>query len=229
MALSTFVSGWSFLLSIELFTTMQLKFAGMSDAPTIVQAIIYPVISAQAKLLIVIVAIVAGLSFSRLAHNNGWSLVIGAQYTEWTIIKHKYLAILFITLIFIVPTTLATVSLMMMASLPVLPIIIALMGLLLLVMWMLALAMYLSCLVSNTGFAILLCIVVLMFLWLLSQSSIDSVWGKNWLQVLSPYYHFQQFTSAYISLAAMIYFIAGTIICLWATKIRLIHKRYSLS
>ena len=229
MALSAFVTAWSFLLSVELFTSMQVKFAEMSDAPTILQGIIYPVISAQAKLAILIVAIVAGLSFSRLSINNGWSLIKGQHQTEWHIIKQKYLAILLVALIFTIPAIIAIFSLLIIAGLKLMPVIMAICGLILLLMWMLALAMYISSLVTNTGFAILLCIVILLMFWLLSQSSVGAEWGKNWLQVLSPQYHFQQFLSAYLSLASLFYFIVGITICLLATRIRLIHKRYLLS
>ncbi|VAW33584.1 hypothetical protein MNBD_GAMMA01-471 [hydrothermal vent metagenome] len=228
MAISAFISAWSFLLSIELFTVMQVKFASMSDAPTIMQGIIYPVIAAQAKLLILIVAIVAGLSFARLSHNNGWILIQTYRQSELHLIRQKYLAILLICLIFVIPSTLAIVSLAIIANLNIMPVIIAVCGLILLLMWMLALAMYISSLLTNTGFAILLCIVVLLTFWLLAQSSLDVVWGKNWLQALSPQYHFQQFLSSHVSVASLFYFVFGTIILLLAVRIRLIHTRYLL-
>lgn len=228
VAVSAFIAAWSFLLSIELFTALQVKFAAMSDAPTIVQGIIFPLISAQSKLLILIVSIVAGLSFARLSHNNSWPLISSAQITDWKIIQHKYLAILLICLIFILPTVIAILSLVLIVGLQFLPVFIALVGLLLLLFWMLALGLLLSSLVNNTGFAILLCIVVFMLFWLLSQSSIDAQWGKNWIQVFSPFYHFKQFTSDYIPFSSIFYFVVGMALCLWATKIRLIQKRYYL-
>ncbi len=228
VAVSAFIAAWSFLLSIELFTALQVKYAGMSDAPSIVQGIVFPLLSAQSKILIIVVAIIAGLSFSRLSQNQSWSLISSAQMSDWKIIQHKYLAILFVCLIFILPTIAAVLSLMFIAGLPLLPVFIALVGLLLLLLWMLALGLLLSSLVDNTGFAILLCIVSFMMLWLLSQSAVDAQWGKNWVQVFTPFYHFQQFTTDYIPLASVFYFVTGTVLFLWMTKIRLIQKRYSL-
>lgn len=228
VAVSAFIAAWSFLLSIELFTTLQVKFAGMSDAPTIVQGIVFPLLSAQSKILIIIVAIVAGLSFSRLSNNNSWSLITSAQMSDWKIIQHKYLAVLFVCLIFILPAIVAILSLMFIVGLQILPVFIALVGLLLLLLWMLALGLLLSSLVNNTGFAILLCIVSFMLLWLLSQSAIDAEWGKNWIQVFTPFYHFKQFTTDTISWASVFYFLTGTVLFLWMTKIRLMQKRYCL-
>ena len=228
VAVSAFIAAWSFLLSIELFTALQVKYAGMSDAPSIVQGIIFPLLSAQSKILIIVVSIIAGLSFSRLSQNQSWSLISSAQLSDWKIIQGKYLAILLVCLIFILPTIAAVLSLMFIAGLPFLPVFIAFVGLLLLLLWMLALGLLLSSLVDNTGFAILLCIVSFMTLWLLSQSAIDAQWGKNWIQAFSPYYHFKQFTSDYIPLASIFYFVVGTFLSLWATNVRLIQKRYSL-
>lgn len=228
MALSAFISAWSFLLSIELFAVIQIKYAGISDAPTIMQGIIQPVIASQAKLLILIVSIIAGLSFARLNNNNGWALIHNSQQSEWHIIKQKCLAILVVSLMFVLPSIISVFSLAIIQGLELLPIFIALLGLLFLLLWMLALAMYISSLVSNTGFSILLSIVILMVFWMLSQSSLGVDWGKNWLQALSPEYHFQQFMTPYLSWSSLLYFISGTLLCLWAIRIRLIHKRYIL-
>lgn len=228
MALTAFVSAWSFLLSIELFSSLQVKFAGMSDAPTISQGILLPVIAAQAKILMVVIAIIGGLSFSRLHNNNGWSLIMGAQYSEWKTLKQKYLAALLVTFLFIFPAILAIVSLTIIANSQILAVVFASLGLLFLLMWLLALAMFISSLVENTGFAILLCLVVFLVLWLLSIASLGQEWGKNWIQVFSPFYHFQQFSQSKIPYASWFYFLTGTVLSLWATKIRIIHKRYSL-
>lgn len=200
----------------------------MSDAPTITRGIVFPLISAQSKLLILIVSIIAGLSFSRLSHNNSWSIISNSQLSDWKIILQKYMAILVIVLIFMLPAIGTIISLMLLTNIQLLPVFIALFGLVLLLLWMLALALLISSWVNNTGFAILMCMVVFMLLWLLSQSTIDAQWGKNWIQVFSPFYHFKQFSSDYISMASVVYFMAGTFLSLLVTKIRLIHKRYTL-
>ncbi len=228
MALTSFISAWLFLLSLELFSTVQVKFAQMSDAPTVLQGVIFPVISAQAKILIVIVAIIAGLSFSRLSGNNGWMIIKIQQKSEWFVIRSKYMAMLLIAMLFLLPSLFAIISLMMMTELPIVPIIMAYIGLIMLLMWMLALGMYISSLVNNVGFSILLCLVSLAILWLLSYSGLDAQWGKNWLQVFSPRYHFNQFLSDYLSVASIVFFVLGTMVMLYAIKIRLIHKRYML-
>lgn len=228
LALSAFVSAWSFLLSIDIFTAMQVKFSGMTDAPTTVQGIINPVISAQAKLLILVVSIIAGLSFSRLHHNNGWSLVNSYVDTELHFIAQKYLASLLVSLMFVVPSLLAIITLSIIINISFLPIIYAILGLLLLLMWMMALGMFLSSLVNNSGFAILLCLVVLLILWVISASSLDTSWGKNWIQVFSPQYHFQQFLTPYLSFSSLFYFIADILFLILAINYRLKHKRYKL-
>lgn len=229
VSLSAFVSAWSFLLAMDLFTAMQVKFAGMTDAPTILEGIIFPVISAQAKLLILLVPIIAGLSFSRLHTNNGWSLVNAYALSELNFIKHKYLAVLLVSVIFIAPSFMAVFILAFITHISLWPILFAMIGLLLLLMWMLALCMYISSLVANSGFSILLCLVVLMMLWVVSFSGLDASWGKNWIQVISPQYHFQRFLTPYLPFSSILYFIAGVIFYCWAIKIRLIHKRYVLS
>ncbi|MCF6288378.1 MAG: hypothetical protein L3J53_03970 [Proteobacteria bacterium] len=228
VTLMAFISAWSFLLSIEIFTSLQVKFSGMSDAPTILQGIIYPVLAAQSKIIIVVVAIIAGLSFARLNNNHAWILLLGAQRSELKIVWQKYIAILLVSLIFIAPAILAIICLSVIVGLDFLPILVVILGLLLLLMWLLSVAMLLSSLVNNTGFAVLLVIVVFMVFWLMSQATLGQEWGKNWLQVLSPFYHFQQFMSNQLTYAAIFYFFSGIFLGLWATKLRLMHKRYSL-
>jgi len=229
VALSSFISAWSFLLAIDIFTTMQVKFAGMTDAPTIVQGIIIPVISAQSKLLLLIAPIIAGLSFARLSSNNGWTLINANLSSEFSYVKQKYTAIFSLSLIFLIPSLVGIILLVIMAKISIYQLSFAFLGLLLLMMWMLSLCMYISSLINNSGFAILMCLVILLVLWVLSFSGIDATWGKNWIQVFSPQYHFQKFLTPYVPYSSFVYFIAGTVFSLWATKIRLIHKRYVLS
>jgi ABC-type transport system involved in multi-copper enzyme maturation permease subunit len=228
LAFTAIISAWSFLLSIDVFTTLQVKFAGMSDAPTITQGIIIPMLLAQSKLIIAVVAIIAGLSFSRLSDNGSWFLITNSQLSEWQIIYQKYSALLLITIIFILPTILALGCLCLLTSVQFVPMALSMLGLLLLIMWMAALTMWISSFVNNSGFSILLCLFVLLFLWVLSQSSVESEWGKNWLQVLSPFYHFNRFNSDYLSFSSLFYFVFGTVINLYLIKIRLIQKRYLL-
>jgi ABC-type transport system involved in multi-copper enzyme maturation permease subunit len=228
MALVAFFSAWSFLFSIELFSTLQVKFSSMADAPTIIQGIVIPVIAAQAKILIILVSIIAGLSFSRLAHNQNWSLLSSFQLSEWQIIGQKWLAVITVLALFLLPALLAIMSLVWMAHLPLLPIVMAYLGLLLLLIWMVSLALLLSSWVNNTGFAILLCLMVFASLLLLSQSTTHSVWGKNWIQVFSPYYHFQQFFADYLPMSSLFYFVSGALISLFALRIRLLQKRMTL-
>ena len=228
-AISAFLSAWSFLMGIELFTAMQVKFAGMTDAPTIVEGIIFPIISAQAKLFLLVVPIIAGLSFSRLSNNNGWSMVNVYALSELSFINQKYLACFLVTLLFIIPTFFAVILLSFMTKISLLPVFFGMSGLFLLLLWTLGLCMYISSLVSNSGFAILLCLVVLLMLWVLYYSGVDSQWGKNWIQVVSPNYHFRRFFSSYLPYSSILYFVAGIFFSLWAIKTRVIHKRYLLT
>ena len=228
MSISAFTSGWSFLISLDLFTRMQLKFATMSDAPTTTSGIVFPMISMQALIMMIIVAIIAGLSFSRLSGSNAWSMIISSRLSEWHIIRQKYLALLVISLLFMLPILLVTLSLSIISEVEILTVLIAIFGLILLVMWMLAVSMYISSLVNNTGFAIMLSLLIFLLLWFLSQSTAGSEWGKNWIQVLTPQYHFKQFISDYYTYASLFYFLSGIFLFLYACKIRLIHKRYVL-
>lgn len=228
LAVSAFISAWSFLLTLDLFTSLQVKFATMSDAPNITQGIVFPLLTAQSKILMLVIAIVGGLSFARLADANGWSLLISAQCSDMKIIMHKYLALLVVMFIFVVPLLLAIISLVLLSDIELWPVLLAMAGLFLLLMWMGAISMLLSSFVNNSGFAILLNLVFFMLLWLFSQSANDGSYGKNWIEVLSPYYHFVQFQSSYISLASLLYFVAGTVFILGFVRIRLVHKRYSL-
>ncbi len=228
MSLTAFLSGWSFLMSVDIFTAMQIKFVGMSDAPTLLQGIVTPVITAQTKVQLLIIAIIGGLSFARLNTNNGWSMIVSNQLNEWEIVRQKYLANLVVVFLFVLPVVLSIMVLAYVANLDFLVIIVVIMSLLLFIMWMLAIALLLSCLVDNSGFAILLCIVVFIFLWLLSQSTTNVEWGKNWIQVISPFYHFKQINNEVINMASIFFFVCGTFLSLSLTRLRLLHKRYTI-
>lgn len=228
LCLTAFISAWSFLLSIELFTTLQVKFAGMSDAPTITQGILTPFISSQAKILIFITAIIGGLSFARLSQHNGWSLLHLSHNTEFEIVRHKYSSLLSICGLFVLPSVAAVVGLTVISGSPFIPMLVMLVGLLLLIMWMVALTMMVSSFVNNSGFSILLSLIVLMALLTISQSSLGAEWGKNWLQISSPFYHFFQFSQNAIPLASVCYFVFGVFIFLWVVKVRIVHKRLVL-
>jgi hypothetical protein len=108
------------------------------------------------------------------------------------------------------------------------PTLIAILGLMLLLMWMLAVSMYVSILVDNSGFAIMLSLLIFLLLWFLSQSTTADEWGKNWIQVFTPHYQYKQFVGDYYSAASLFYFVSGILLSLYACKIRLFHKRYDL-
>ena len=200
----------------------------MSDAPTITQEILTPYLSSQAKILVFITSIIGGLSFSRLNHNNGWELLHGAQRSAFKLMVQKYLALVVVCLLFITPALLATVSLIIVSLNPWLQVVILMLGLVLLMLWMLALTMMLSSFVKNSGFAILLSLIVLMTLLLITQSSLGDEWGKNWLQLFSPFFHFIQLSKNRIPITSIYYFLFGIIMFLWIAKIRIVHKRHTL-
>ncbi len=229
MALVALFSAWSMLMSVEVFTGVQVKFANMADAPSITQGVFYPIISSQVLVMVFVVAIVGGLSFSRLSQNNAWVLLIGSQKSDWINVLHKYSALITVVLLFLLPGLLAICTLLLMTEVPLIPIIIALFGLLLLMMWMLALSLFISSLVNNTGFAILLNLLILSVLFYFSQSVLGDQWGKSWLQSLSGFSHFSLFLSPTIGLSSLLYFIFGTLVFLMAATARISHKRYQLS
>ncbi|MCB1594953.1 MAG: hypothetical protein KDI76_08555, partial [Xanthomonadales bacterium] len=135
MSISAFIGAWTFLMAIELFSVIQVKFAGMSDAPTIVQAVVFPVISSQAKISMIIVAIISGLSFARLQQQNGWFLIFSIAKSEWNLTLQKYLGGIVIVLLFLLPAFIAMLALIILADLQMKLVITALLGLILFVCW----------------------------------------------------------------------------------------------
>ncbi|MCB1586650.1 MAG: hypothetical protein KDI52_10230 [Xanthomonadales bacterium] len=229
MSISAFIGAWTFLMAIELFSVIQVKFAGMSDAPTIVQAVVFPVISSQAKISMIIVAIISGLSFARLQQQNGWFLIFSIAKSEWNLTLQKYLGGIVIVLLFLLPAFIAMLALIILADLQMKLVITALLGLILFVCWLSALGVMISSWVNNSGFAILLNILVFFGLWGMSLSVLDASWGKNWLQSFSPNYHLQNFMSEVLPYSSIIYFLSGIVIFLIAASIRINHRRYLLN
>lgn len=229
MAVFAFVSAWFFLMSTELFMTIQTRFAGMSDAPTVMSGIVFPMITMQAKLSVFIVSIISGLSFSRLQHENGWFLILSNPQSEILTVGQKYIAGLFVSILFQMPLIFALGFLGFQSTLPFLPLSIALAGLFFLIAWMAAFALFISTWVNNSGFSILLNIIGLLALWSLSNSVLDSSWGKNWMGLLSPQYHFRQYLTDKLALESIYYFLMGTAVLLFAASVRLQHRRYKLN
>jgi ABC-type transport system involved in multi-copper enzyme maturation permease subunit len=227
-ALFAFMTAWSFLLLLDLFNQNQVKFAGMSDAPNLYEGIVFPAFQTQAKLMMVVAAILGGLSFSRLYQNNAWSFIQQSQISTHRMILNKMAALVLVSVIFIFPLLVASLLLIGFNDLNLFPFIIISCGFMLLTFWMLAVSMFISSLSHNSGFAILLSLVFLILLWILSQSNLDASWGKNWIVSFSPQYHFNQFFASYLSYASVFYFIFSSIILLWLCQIRVIQKRAKL-
>lgn len=227
-ALLSLTFSWGFLSLIDVFQANQIKFSGMTDAPSVLEAVVFQALQWQVKLLLVLCSIIGGLTYARWNQNNLHSFYLQSSQSTPHWVLSKFAFAIFLMLIFSLPSLLQIFYVYVKAEQFSIRIVSALCGWLLVLAWMIAFTQFISSLLKNSAFAILLNIVVLGFSWFIGFSLTDNSWGKNWIQVLSPSYQFQQFLTVQISLASVVYFLFGIGILLLATTLVLKHRRIKL-
>jgi len=229
LAIFSVIAAWIFWILMDGFVESQSRFNQLPNPPSVTEVVFLSFIKTLAILMIFVVSIVSSLAFAAEKRNGTLSLLLLNRRGDWHTIRSKYVGLLLQLLLFLTSLILVFITLQLAADLHVRQVLFAITGLLLMVLWMAAFGLWFSLLVSNTAAAVLLSFLVFASLWVIGQTTLSAAeWGKNWLVVVSPAYHLQQFQQGQLPMASLWYFLAGAIAGLWLARQTLRAQRSQL-
>ena len=222
LAILSFIGAWLFWQLLDRYSGMQLSLQALPNPPSVTQALWVPFILTMAKLLMLLIALTAGLSFAQeRAQKTIWYLLINRTHffgvvsaklkAQWPIFIWIWLQLMVVAMLL---STGGEVNSTQM--------IIGGIGLFLFSLWLMALGQLISSYCESTGTAVLLNFVVFVLMWMLGGNVLDEGYGLNWLSLISPIHHLQWFADGEVSFSSLIYFVGGcgVFMCLTAMQIR---------
>ena len=229
LAIFSLIAAWIFWILMDGYVQSQTRFSQLPNPPSVTEVVFLSFLKTLAILMIFVVAIISSLAFAAEKRNGTLALLLQNRRGDWHTIGSKYVALLLQLTLFLTPLVLVLVTLNLATELHQQQVFTAMLGLILMVMWMAAFGLWFSLLVSNTAAAVLLSFLVFASLWVIGQTAVSAAeWGKNWLVVLSPAYHLQQFHQAQLPLASLWYFLGGAGVGLWLARYTLNQQRSQL-
>ncbi|WP_395376679.1 ABC transporter permease [Marinicella sp. W31] len=229
LAIFSLIAAWIFWILMDGYVQSQGRFSQLPNPPSVTEVVFLSFIKTLAILMIFVVSIVSSLAFASEKRNGTLALLLQNRRGDWHTIRSKYKALLLQLLLFLTPLILVLMTLYLATELHERQVICAIIGLLLMMMWMAAFGLWFSLLVPNTAAAVLLSFLVFASLWVFGQTSLSAAeWGKNWLIVLSPAYHLQQFHQGQLPLASLWYFLGGAFTGILLAKQALNQQRSQL-
>ena len=230
LAIFSLIAAWIFWILLDGYVQSQTRFSQLTNPPSVTEVVFLSFLKTLAILMIFVVSIFASLAFASEKRSDTLHLLLLNRRGDWHTIRSKFFSVLSQLMLFLLPVVLVLITLHLATETNNRQVVFAVIGLLLMMAWMAALGMWFSLLVPNTAAAVLLCFLVFASLWVMGQTTLSAAeWGKNWLIVLSPAYHLQQFHNGQLPLASVWYFLGGSLFGLYLSKQTLAHYRRQLS
>lgn len=221
LTLLSFILAWIFWQMIDRYSQMQISLLNLPNPPSITAALWVPFVQTLAKLMLILVAMTAGVSLAQeRAQGTLWYLLINRKKLT-PIVLAKLVAQapiliwvwLQLAVVMMLLATGGSINLIQMFS--------GALGLSLLLVWLMTLGQLISSFCHSTGTAVLLNLVVFVLLWMLGGQNIGQDFGLNWLALVSPVHHLQWFCAGEVGLSSLLYFVGGAILFMWLTSLQL--------
>lgn len=209
LALMTFISFWFLWQMVDKYISLQANFAALPNPPNITTALWIPYLMLMAKLMMLIIAFTSSFTIAQekgqqtlwylLINRQSYGYVIAQKIKAQTVILWYVLMMLGVTLLLLSQGGELNWSL----------VIAGVIGLLLFVLWLIALGILISTFSQSSATAFLASVVAYTLLWMLGGEGVAQEYGVNWLHLLSPAHHLRWLTQGELSLSSMIYFVVG--------------------
>lgn len=217
LSVLTFVIGWLFLHMLDRYLALQPELLRLSAPPDIHEALLMPLNQNLIKVMLLLVAVTAGSCVAQERQTGTLDYILRIAAKPWYRLpvmdkfkSHLWL-VLFPCAILIVVAGLLSPG----GSVNIIMLIAQLLAMVLCCAWLIALAIWLSSMSNQSGFAVLLTLVVFVLIWVLGEQSVWDDYGINWLNVVLPEQHFSWLSRGQINLASLLYFIGGAVLFLW--------------
>ena len=228
LAVLSFVVSWLFLHMLDRYLALQPELLQLSAPPNITEALLLPLSQNLIKVMLLVVAVTAGNSVAQERQDGTVNYILRAPVKAWFNLpimdkfkSHLWLVAFPVLMLIIVAGLLdlgAEIDWLMVFALSL--------AMVLCCAWLIGLALWLSSLSNQSGFAVLLTLVVFMVLWIIGgQSALDD-YGINWLNLILPEQHFNWLSQGQINLSSLLYFIGGTGFFLWLAHNQVVNIKW---
>ncbi len=205
---------WSFFTSIDAFFSIQADLATLKNAPGVTDLVASPLLEVASIILLMVVPLLTMRLISEEKRNKTISLLLSSPVSISEIVIGKYLGLLYFISTILLLIILMPLSLAIGTELDLAKLFSGIMGLFLILAAFSAAGLYMSSLTDNPMIAAISTFGLLLFLWLLNNST-TSDGGTNVLHYLSLHTHFAPLLRGILNtrdIAYFLLFIAGFIV-----------------
>ncbi len=214
LAVIQVILAWSFFTSVDYFFSIQSELTTIKNAPGVTDLVATPLFEVASIILLMVIPLLTMRLISEEKRNRTISLLLSSPVSISEIVIGKYLGLLFFIVTMLLLITLMPLSLSIGTELDLTKIFSGVLGLFLMLAAFSAAGVYMSSLTDNPMIAAISTFGLLLFLWLLNNSTaVDG--GTNVLNYLSLHTHFAPLLRGILNtrdIAYFLLFIAGFIV-----------------
>lgn len=214
LAVIQIILAWSFFTSLDYFFSIQSELTTIKNAPGVTDLIATPLFEVASIILLMVIPLLTMRLISEEKRSKTISLLLSSPVSISEIIIGKYLGLLFFISTILLLITLMPLSLSIGTELDLTKLFSGALGLFLILAAFSAAGIYMSSLTDNPMIAAVSTFGLLLFLWLLNNST-ASDGGTNVLAYLSLHTHFAPLLRGILNtrdIAYFLLFIAGFIV-----------------
>jgi ABC-2 type transport system permease protein len=214
LAVIQVILAWSFFTSVDYFFSIQSELTTIKNAPGVTDLVATPLFEVASIILLMVIPLLTMRLISEEKRNRTISLLLSSPVSISEIVIGKYLGLLFFIITMLLLITLMPLSLSIGTELDLTKIFSGVLGLFLMLAAFSAAGVYMSSLTDNPMIAAISTFGLLLFLWLLNNST-ASDGGTNVLNYLSLHTHFAPLLRGILNtrdIAYFLLFIAGFIV-----------------
>jgi len=214
LAVIQIILAWSFLTTVDYFFSIQSDLTILKNAPGVTDLIATPLLEVASIILLMIMPLLTMRLISEEKRNKTISLLLSSPVSISEIVIGKYLGLLFFISTILILITLMPLSLTIGTELDFTKLFSGVFGLFLILAAFSAAGLYMSSLTDNPMIAAISTFGLLLFLWLLNNSTATGG-DSNVLNYLSLHAHFAPLLRGILNTSDIAYFllfIAGFIV-----------------
>jgi ABC-2 type transport system permease protein len=206
LAVIQVILAWSFFTTLDYFFSIQSELSTIKNAPGVTDIVVTPLFEVASIILLMVVPLLTMRLISEEKRNKTISLLLSSPVSISEIIIGKYLGLLFFICTLLLLITLMPLSLSIGTELDLAKLFSGVAGLFFIMAAFSAAGLYMSSLTDNPMIAAISTFGLLLFLWLLNNST-ASDGGTNVLKYLSLHTHFAPLLRGILDTRDIAYFL----------------------